>query len=166
MGCRKGEKIMKIPAEFEDIFRGVELTEREALFLSWITSWDDYTIQNMRTVLEKVRSTLSTLQAENKELRDELERCKEKNAGLALALLTECAPNPDCLGNDEWRAIRAELEQVKRERDEAIKTIFQWVGCPECKHWNSTDEWCEKYDREADGCGGCDSPEWRGQKEG
>ena len=45
---------MKIPAEFEDIFRGVELTERETLFLSWITSWDDYTIQNMRTVLGKV----------------------------------------------------------------------------------------------------------------
>ena len=76
MGRRKGEKIMKLPAEFEDISRGVELTEREALFLSWITSWDDYTIQNMRTVLEKVRSTLSTLQAENKELRAELEQVK------------------------------------------------------------------------------------------
>lgn len=48
MGCRKGEKIMKITAEFEDIFRGVELTEREALFLSWITSWDDYTIQKKK----------------------------------------------------------------------------------------------------------------------
>ena len=96
MGCRKGEKIMKIPAEFEDIFRGVELTEREALFLSWITSWDDYTIQNMRTVLEKVRSTLSTLQAENKEL-------------------------------------RAELEQVKQERDAAISS---WRGfCVKCD-WN------------------------------
>lgn len=69
---------MKIPAEFEDIFRGVELTEREALFLSWITSWDDYTIQNMRTVLEKVRSTLSTLQAENKELRADLEQVKRE----------------------------------------------------------------------------------------
>ena len=56
----------------------------------------------------------ATLQTENEKLRDELERCKEKNAGLALALLTECAPNPDCLGNDEWRAIRSELEQVKR----------------------------------------------------
>ncbi len=54
MGRRKGEKIMKIPAECEDILRGVELTERETLFLSWITSWDDYTIQNMRTVVEKL----------------------------------------------------------------------------------------------------------------
>ena len=62
-------------------------------------------------------TALSTLQAENEKLRAELERCKEKNAGLALALLTECAPNPDCLGNDEWRAIRAELEQVKREKE-------------------------------------------------
>ena len=78
MGRRKGEKIMKIPAEFEDIFRGVELTEREALFLSWITSWDDYTIQNMRTVVEKVRSALSTLQAENKKLRADLEQVKRE----------------------------------------------------------------------------------------
>ncbi len=93
MGRRKGEKIMKIPAEFEDILRGVELTEREKRFLRWITSWDDHTMQNMRTVVEKVRSTLSTLQAENKEL-------------------------------------RAELEQVKRERDAAIES---WRGfCAKC----------------------------------
>lgn len=69
---------MKIPAEFEDIFRGVELTEREALFLSWITSWDDYTVQNMRTVVEKVRSALSTLQAENKKMRADLEQVKRE----------------------------------------------------------------------------------------
>ena len=90
MGRRKGEKIMKIPAEFEDISRGVELTEREALFLSLITSWDDYTIQNMRTVLEKVRSTLSTLQAENKELRAELEQVKR-----ALAMMWFSYVNSD-----------------------------------------------------------------------
>lgn len=56
----------------------------------------------------------------------------------------------------------AELEQVKRERDEAIKTIFKWTGCPECKYWNSAEEWCEKHDREAGSCDGCDSPQWRG----
>ena len=74
---------------------------------------------------------------------------------------------PDALSTlqIENERLRAELEQVKRERDEAIKTIFQWVGCPECKWWDSADEWCEKYDREADSCGGCESPEWRGQKE-
>jgi hypothetical protein len=87
MGRQKGGKIMKIQAEFEDIFRGVELTEREALFLSWITSWDDYTIQNMRTVLEKVRSTLSTLQAENEKLRTEL----KSNCGISETRLRELA---------------------------------------------------------------------------
>ena len=66
-------------------------------------------------------TALSALHAENEKLRAELERCKEKNAGLALALLTECAPNPDCLGDDEWRAIRAELEKVWRG---------EWVGVP------------------------------------
>ena len=84
MGRRKGEKIMKIPAEFEDILRGVELTEREKRFLRWITSWDDHTMQNMRTVVEKVRSTLSTLQAENKELRAELEQVeRERDAAVS-----------------------------------------------------------------------------------
>lgn len=69
---------MKIPAEFEDILRGVELTEREKRFLRWITSWDDHTMQNMRTVVEKVRSTLSTLQAENEKLRTDLEQVKRE----------------------------------------------------------------------------------------
>lgn len=63
---------------------------------------------------QALRNAANGFKAENEKLRAELERCKEKNAGLTLALLTECAPNPDCLGNDEWRAIRAELEQVKR----------------------------------------------------
>ena len=64
-------------------------------------------------------------EAENEKLRVELNRCREKNAGLALALLTECAPNPDCLGDDEWRAIKTELEQVKQERDAAIDCIYK-----------------------------------------
>ncbi len=66
----------------------------------------------------------------------------------------------------ENEKLRAELERTKAEQDAAINTIFQWTGCPECKYWNSADEWCEKHDRYADSCGGCDSPEWRGpQKE-
>lgn len=68
---------------------------------------------------------LDDLEDENEKLRAELEQVKEKNAGLALALLTECAPNPDCLGSDEWRVIRTELEQVKRERDAAVDCIYQ-----------------------------------------
>lgn len=41
----------------------------------------------------------------------------------------------------------------------------RWTLCPECKYWDSQDEWCEKHDREADGNGGCSSPEWRGIEE-
>ena len=104
---------MKIPAEFEDIFWGVELTEREALFLSWITSWDDYTVQNMRTVVEKVRSALSTLQAENEKLRAELEQVKRERDAAIESIPHECdtcvyytvsfngcTPDYDCINPD------------------------------------------------------------------
>lgn len=64
------------------------------------------------------------------------------------------------LKNAESRA-----EKAEKERDAAVKTIFQWTGCPECKYWDSQDEWCEKHDREANGNGGCNSPEWCGIKE-
>lgn len=79
-------------------------------------------------LIVKAATALSTLQAENEKLRAELKTCKEKNAGLALALLTECAPNPDCLGDDEWRAIRVELERVKAERDAAVEDVAAIIG--------------------------------------
>ncbi len=93
-------------------------------------------------LLDDAATALSTLQAENKRLQEMYQ--KEKAV---------------------CHATQAELEQVKRERDAAGKTIFKWTGCPECKYWNSADEWCEKHDREADSCGECDSPEWRGPEE-
>ena len=74
-------------------------------------------------LFDEAAAALSAQQTENEKLRAELEQVREKNAGLALALLTECAPNPDCLGDDEWRAIRGELEQAKRERDAAVESI-------------------------------------------
>lgn len=108
-------------------------------------------IEQLRT--ENLYADLYTLQAENEKLRDELERCREKNAGLALALLTECAPNPDCLGDDEWKAIKAELEQVKRLY-ESEKEDFLDYACsgipnfaPYCfnRHPDCVDErgWCK-----------------------
>ena len=115
MGRQKWGKIMKIPAEFEDIFRGVELTEREALFLSWITSWDDYTIQNMRTVVEKVRSALSTLQAENEKLRAELERVKH-----ALAMVWFAYVN-----SDKETPHSYETEAI----EEAERLLGPWEEC-------------------------------------
>lgn len=114
MGLQKGGKIMKIPAEFEDILRGVELTEREKLFLRWITSWDDYTVQNMRTVVEKVRSALSTLQAENEKLWTGL----KSNVDLVFRQAKELDRRHLLLQEQE-----AELEQVKRERDAAVSDL-------------------------------------------
>lgn len=122
MGRRKGEKIMKIPAEFEDILRGVELTEREKRFLRWITSWDDHTMQNMRTVVEKVRSTLSTLQAENETLRAEL----KSKVDLVFQQAKELDRRHLLLEEQE-----AELEQVKRERDAAVEDLHKL--CPAWK---------------------------------
>ena len=61
----------------------------------------------------------------------------------------------------EYRARKAE-----QERDAAVKTIFEWAGCPECKFWDSENYWCEKHDREAEPSDGCSTPEWRGKKEG
>ena len=45
---------MKIPKEFEDIFRGVELTEDEIRILNWITGWDRWTVEHLRSALQKV----------------------------------------------------------------------------------------------------------------
>ena len=128
MGRRKGEKIMKIPAEFEDILRGVELTEREKRFLRWITSWDDHTMQNMRTVVEKVRSTLSTLQAENEKLWTGL----KSNVDLVFRQAKELDRRHLLLQEQE-----AELEQVKRERDAAVEDLHKL--CPAWK-WDGQKE--------------------------
>lgn len=97
--------------------------------------WSDpepYFIEQAATALSTLlvenralRNSANGFKSENEKLRAELDRCKEKNAGLALALLTECAPNPDCLGNDKWRSIRSELERVKAERDAAMDCIYQ-----------------------------------------
>ena len=65
----------------------------------------------------------------------------------------------------EVAELKRELERVKLERDSAVKTIFQWTGCPECKHWDGENEWCEKHDREASCGDGCNLPEWIGVKE-
>ena len=41
---------MNIPQEFEDIFRGVELTEDEIRTLTWIAGWE-----SLRSAIRKVR---------------------------------------------------------------------------------------------------------------
>ena len=66
---------MNIPQEFEDVFQGVELTEDEIWTLNWLTGWDRRTVEHLRSAIQKVQATaLSTLQAENEELRAELDQ--------------------------------------------------------------------------------------------
>lgn len=132
---------MKIPAEFEDILRGVELTEREKRFLRWITSWDDHTMQNMRTVVEKVRSTLSTLQAENEKLRAEL----KSKVDLVFQQAKELDRRHLLLQEQE-----ADLEQVKRERDELERFLGELEGAVYTGQYFHLRPMIEK---------------WRGQKE-
>ena len=94
-------------------------------------------------------TALSTLQAENEKLRTglnkapECERCQEikgerqmyinaceqiKSLQALLQKRNEILQHKD----NEIKQLRDELKQVKQERDEAIKTIFKWTGCPEC----------------------------------
>ena len=46
---------MNIPQEFEDIFRGVELTGGEIRTLTWIAGWESRTVENLRSAIRKVR---------------------------------------------------------------------------------------------------------------
>lgn len=84
------------------------------------------------------------------------------NEGVALMSEVQAMPTIDPEALPIVRQLREELEQVKQERDAAIKEIFQWTGCPACKHWDSADNWCNKHDRSADSCDGCSTPEWHG----
>ena len=79
----------------------------------------DANAQNLR-----VSKIIARAEAAEKDLAE----CREKNAGLALALLTEQPPNSDCLGDQEWQAVRnrvreaeARAEKAERERDAAVK---------------------------------------------
>ena len=92
-------------------------------------------------------TALSTLQAENAQLRADLEYEREH----ANAYHEECG---------QWEAenekLRTELEQVTAERDAAVKDLNEFLAmdelCPiQC-------EWCKWKDTFCDG----KTPEWRG----
>ena len=46
---------MNIPQEFEDIFRGIALTDGEIRTLVRITGWERQTVENLRSAIQKVR---------------------------------------------------------------------------------------------------------------
>ena len=110
--------------------------------------------------LREAATALSTLQAENAQLRESRYHWKRLAHELNEGVNGKDAEHERLQAENE--KLRAELEQVKQERDAAIKEIFQWTGCPACKHWDSADNWCNKHDRSADSCDGCSTPEWHG----
>ena len=48
---------MKVPPEFESVFQSVELTEREIGFLTWLAGWDSRTVENLKSLIQKIRAT-------------------------------------------------------------------------------------------------------------
>ena len=112
---------MNIPQEFEDVFRGVKLTEDEIRTLTWITGWEHRTVENLRSAIRKAQATaLSTLQAENEKLRAELEQVTaERDAAVRqVALISQ--PNEPLT-----------LEQLREMDGEPV-----WiVEHPDWGHW-------------------------------
>ena len=51
---------MKIPKGFEDVFRGVDLTEGEIRTLTWIAGWESRTVKNLRSAIQKAQDAALT----------------------------------------------------------------------------------------------------------
>ena len=107
-------------------------------------------------LFDEASTALSTLQAENEKLRDENRRWSEATKTLSCAI----------------ENLRAELEQVKQERDEAVQCIRGiaksgrvWM-CPYCVHAKDTTGGIAECELDV---GACMMPyskfEWHGQKE-
>lgn len=134
----------------------------------------DYPIvPNWAAIVDKKRigeyaTALSTLQAENEQLRAELEQ-----AGAEIARLKHyedkchdcpivCAKTEIIKAHEELEAIQAELEQVKWEKDAAVNDLQCIKSCAVCKHCDSLQtpipEICKK-------CSHGENWDWRGPKE-
>ena len=62
---------MKVPTEFEGVFRDIELTEREIGFLTWLAGGDSRPIENLKSLIQKIRATRvigNALQTSNESL--------------------------------------------------------------------------------------------------
>lgn len=117
-------------------------------------------------IVVQAATAITDLLARAEAAEKELVKCREKNAGLAMALLTEQPPNPDCLGDREWQEVRNHLRSV-RDRAEAaearvreLETSFRTEKCenrPECmelgrvrKALAEAEALAEKAERERD----------------
>lgn len=96
-------------------------------------------------MVDDLTRSITDLLARAEAAEKELAECREKNAGLALALLTEQPPNSDCLGDQEWQAVRnrvreaeARAEKAERERDAAVRQLASLEICGYCKNGQCT----------------------------
>ena len=104
------------------------------------------------TLYHQAADLIESLSAENERL----------NAAIAVTGAIEC----------ERDMIKHELEQVKRERDAAVKDLkeFSYYPCLTCKHRTGA-HYCEKFGertpgRDVNDVIFCGQYEWRGVKEG
>lgn len=91
-------------------------------------------------------TALSTLQEENEKLRAELENYRKGH----------CSEG-GCAAEKDRDAVLAELEQVKRERDAAIRDLEMVSVCDTCVH---------EHAPSCPGCNDAENWEWRGPEEG
>ena len=110
--------------------------------------------------IEQAATALSTLQAENEQLRETVDKYATAARVIALHLKPFCdesLPYDEMIA-DAARKASDELEQVKAERDAAVKDLNEFLAmdelCPiQC-------EWCKWNGTYCDG----KTPEWRGVK--
>lgn len=106
---------------------------------------DKATLEIMDLCIEAA-DALSTLQAENEKLRAELENYRKGH----------CSEG-GCAAEKDRDAVLAELEQVKRERDAAIRDLEMVSVCDTCVH---------EHAPSCPGCNDAENWEWRGPEEG
>ena len=97
-------------------------------------------------LMQAAATALSTLQAENERLRAELENYRKGH----------CSEG-GCAAEKDRDAVLAELEQVKRERDAAIRDLEMVSVCDTCVH---------EHAPSCPGCNDAENWEWRGPEEG
>lgn len=98
--------------DYNDLFMNLDLSSAEKV------SW--YVVR----VASAFKDLLARAEAAEKELAD----CRERNAGLALALLTEQPPNPDCLGDQEWQAARNHVKEAEARAEKAERAVAELMG--------------------------------------
>lgn len=85
----------------------------------------DYLCENEDCIVVRATTALSTLQAENEKLRAEVESLKKEHCAGCSVPVVEAERLRDL---NEAPNLRAELEQVKRERDAAQVTLAETSG--------------------------------------